>query len=253
MHAGRGAMDKPVRAAAAAPGGRNGGKWLRHFVFAPAAGGGANRRPACSSIDDMCPSPDHVVLIAGALSSLTLLSPTTMPYDRGGTVHTSSVCDAASPSLPPTIVLERGLEPIVRATLESSPTFRQQCRILEAAPSVTATVRITSRTPGAAERALSRVRRSPEGAIAAAIEIRHTPDIAELLGHEFEHVIEQLDGVNLRTLEAAGEARRLVDGAFETRRAIAAGQRVSSEALDRSPDRLRRALGRIVRVLAPGR
>jgi hypothetical protein len=202
--------------------------------------------------EGMSHAPEHVIisgLVAGAFSSLTLLSPTTLPYDRGGGVPTSSVCDADSPALPPTIVLERGLEPIVRWTLEHSPTFRQQCRILEAAPSVTATVRITSRTPGASERALSTVHKSPAGAIDAAIEIRHTSDLAELLGHEFEHVIEQLDGVNLGLLESAGEARRLQDGAFETRRAIAAGQRVSGEVLDRSPDRVRGAMRRVWQAL----
>jgi hypothetical protein len=197
----------------------------------------------------MCHSPDHVVLIAGALSALTLLSPTTMPYDRTGSVSSSSRCDAASPSLPPRIAIERGLEPIVRWTLEHSPTFRQQCRILEAAPAITATVRITSQTPGATERALSRMRRTPSGGIDALIEIRSSDSLAELLGHELEHVIEQLDGVNLAVLTARGDAHRLPSGAFETRRAVAAGQRVEGEVLDRSPDRARRALGRIWRAL----
>jgi len=197
----------------------------------------------------MCHSPDHVILIAGALSSLTLLSPTTMPNDRSGSVASSSICDAAPPSLPRTVVVEPGLEPMVRWTLEHSPTFRQQCRILEAAPAVSATVRVTSQTPGATERALSIVRRNAAGAIDAAIEIRNATDVAELLGHEFEHVIEQLDGVNLARLEPAGEARRLDDGAFETRRAIAAGQRVLGEVLDNSPDRVRGAMKRVWRLL----
>jgi hypothetical protein len=196
----------------------------------------------------MCHSPEHVILIAGALSSFTLLSPTTLPYDRGGVAPSRSVCDAPSPSLPSTITIEPGLQAIVRTTLEHSPTFRQQCRILEASP-ITATVRISSRTPGATERAAATMRRGPSGAIAAAIEIRSTENLTELLGHEFEHVIEQLDGVDLRLLESAGEARRLGDGAFETRRAIAAGQRVSNEALDNSPDRVRHAAGRVWRAL----
>ena len=197
----------------------------------------------------MCHSPDHVVLIAGALSSLTLLSPTTMPNHRSGSVAWSSICDAAPPSLPRTVVVEPGLEPLVRSTLEYSPTFRQQCRILEAAPAVSARVRVMSQTPGAAERAFSVVRKNAAGAIDATIEIRNAADTAELLGHEFEHVIEQLDGVNLARLESAGEARRLEDGAFETRRAIAAGQRVLGEVLDNSPDRLRRAARRVWEAL----
>ena len=47
-------------------------------------------------------------------------------------------------------------------------------------------------------------------------------DLTELIAHEFEHVLEQLDGVDLKALARAGEARRLADGAFETERAVTA-------------------------------
>ena len=79
------------------------------------------------------------------------------------------------------------------------------------------------------------------------------------LAHEFEHLIEQLDGVDLRALAKEGEARRLPDGAFETERAIAAGQQVAGEVVDNAPDRVRgagsvwRALGRAIRVSAAAR
>jgi hypothetical protein len=197
----------------------------------------------------MCHSPDHLVLIAGAVTSLTLLSPTTLPYERGVVGRSTSVCDAASPSLPSTIAIEAGLASIVQTTLEYSPTFRLQCRILEAAPSVTATVRVVVRPVDSNERALSAIRRDPAGRIHAAIEIRDTASLPELLGHEFEHVIEQLDGVDLGQLQSSGEARRAKSGLFETRRAIAAGQRVSGEVLDGSPDRVRRAVNRIWRAV----
>jgi hypothetical protein len=200
----------------------------------------------------MCHAPEHVVtagFLAGAFSTLTLLSPTTLPYDRNGGTPSTSICDAAVPQLPQTIAIEPGLASTVQWTLEYSPTFRQQCRILEAATAVSATVRIAPRSPGATERALATLRRTPAGGIDALIEIRNTDSLAELLGHEFEHVIEQLDGVNLAALAARGEARRLASGSFETRRAVAAGLRVESEALDNSPDRLQRAARRIWRAI----
>ena len=197
----------------------------------------------------MCPSSEHVIIIAGALSTFTLLSPTTLPYDRLGGTPSTSICDAAAPQLPASVTIEAGLESVVQWTLENSPTFRQQCRVLEAAPNVTATVRLTSRSPGATERALTTMRRDPSGAIAARIEIRLTDNLTELLGHEFEHVIEQVDGVNLDRLESAGQAHRLANGSFETRRAIVAGQRVSGEVLDNSPDRARRALRRVWKAI----
>jgi hypothetical protein len=184
-------------------------------------------------------SPEHIVAL-GTVGSLTLLSPTTLPYGSGGG-RPATTCDAPAPSLPSSIVIEEGLEPIVRWTLENSPTFRQQCRILAGAPALTATVRVSARPPGATERALSTVRRTPSGTLDAAIEIRNNSNLTELLGHEFEHVIEQLDGVNLQAMAARGQARRLDGGAFETARAIAAGQRVSGEVLDNSPDAVKRA------------
>jgi hypothetical protein len=197
----------------------------------------------------MCHSPEHVLIVAGALASLTLLSPTTLPYERGVVIKSISICDAASPSLPPTIAVEAGLESIVRTMLRHSPTFRQQCRILESAPSVTAAVRVVVRDPDATERALSRMRRDGTGRIHAEIEILKAASLHELLGHELEHVIEQLDGVDLRQLESSGEARRVENGVFETRRAIAAGQRVSGEVLDHAPDRVRRTVRRLWRAV----
>ena len=195
----------------------------------------------------MCYSPEHLVVI-GALTS-TLLAPTTAPYANGGAVTPSTVCDADVPSLPSSITIEKGLEPIVQWTLENSPTFRQQCRVLAGAAALTATVRVTARTPDSTERALSVVRRFPSGRIDVTIEIRSSSSLSELLGHEFEHVIEQLDGVNLRQLQSSGEARKIESGAFETRRAIDAGQRVSAEVLDNSEDRVKRAAGRVWRAL----
>jgi hypothetical protein len=197
----------------------------------------------------MCHAPEHVILIAGAFSTLTLLSPTTLPYDRNGGTPSTSMCDAAAPQLPRTIAIDPGLASIVQWTLEHSPTFRQQCRILEAAPAVSATVRMAPRSPGATERAVARLRRTPAGGIDALIEIRNTDSLVELLGHEFEHLIEQLDGVNLPALAARGEARRLESGSFETRRAVAAGLRVEDEVLDRSPDRMRSAVRRFWKLL----
>jgi hypothetical protein len=195
----------------------------------------------------MCYSPEHLVVI-GALTS-TLLAPTTAPYARGGAVTPPTACDADVPSLPPSIAIEKGLQPIVQRTLENSPTFRQQCRVLAGAPALSATVRVTARTPDSTERARSVVRRLPSARIDVSIEIRSSADLSELLGHEFEHVIEQLDGVDLRQLQSSGEARRIESGAFETRRAIDAGLRVSAEVLDNSEDRVTRAAGRIWRAL----
>ncbi len=196
----------------------------------------------------MCHAPEHVIFIAGAFSTLTLLSPTTLPHDRIGGTPSTSICDAASPRLPSTIAIDPGLRSIVRWTLEHSPTFRQQCRILEAAP-VSATVRMAPRTPGTTERAFSTLHRTPTGVIEAMIELRNTDSVVELLGHEFEHVIEQLDGVNLARSHREVRLVASRTACFETQRAVVAGRRVEAEVLDTSPDRVSGAAKRVWRFL----
>ena len=74
-------------------------------------------------------------------------------------------------------------------------------------------------------------------------------DLTELLAHEFEHLIEQLDGVDLKALARDGEARRLADGAFETDRAMAAGQQVAGEVIENAPDRMLKAGASVWRAL----
>ena len=188
--------------------------------------------------------PEHVV----AFSSVILLAPTTLPNGDGTAPSTATVCDAEAPRLPAWISLQDGLEPLVRRTLESSATVRQQCRVLAAAPDVTASVRVARPAPGERNRARATMRTSGNRTVVE-IEILKPSDFAELLGHELEHLIERIDGVDLSAAARRGEARRLEDGAYETRRAIAAGRRVSGEVLDGAPDRMRRAGGSIWRAL----
>ena len=53
---------------------------------------------------------------------------------------------------------------------------------------------------------------------------------AELLAHEFEHVLEQIEGVDLAALAASsGAARQVEAGVFESERARAAGRAVAGE------------------------
>lgn len=157
------------------------------------------------------------------------------------TATAASTCDAPTLALPSTIELAPGLQPVVKWVLEHSPRFREQCRTLAAAPRLRATVSVAYGQNIGVSRARTAFRQTRAGGLDAEIEIRSASDISELLGHEFEHLIEQLDGVDLPALAREGEARRLVDGAFETERAITAGQQVAGEVIDNAPDRVRRA------------
>jgi hypothetical protein len=70
-----------------------------------------------------------------------------------------------------------------------------------------------------------------DGVLYAEIQIAPLNDHVELIAHEIEHVIEQLDGVDL-TLHASlrgAAASRTDDGAFETIRAVRTGLAVTRE------------------------
>ncbi len=203
-------------------------------------------------------SPASLVSV-GAWASLILLAPSEVAVTRGVTpadvarARRVAACDAATPALPDSIALDDGLGPIVRLLLERSPKFREQCRALATAERLHAAVSVSYRSAIGSTRARTSFRQNRSGALAAEIEIQSAPELTELIAHEFEHLIEQLDGVDLTALAREGEARRLADGAFETDRAIAAGQQVAGEVLNNTPDRMQgaavsvwRALGRIV-------
>jgi hypothetical protein len=189
----------------------------------------------------------------GTYASLIFLAPADATLARtvapAGVAHAAPVaaCDAPALSLPATIALADGLQPMVRWALEHSPRFRQQCRALAAAPRLRASVNVSYRQHSSATRARTSFRDAGSGAVAAEIEIRMAQDMTELLAHEFEHLLEQIDGVDLQALARTGAARRLMDGAFETERAIAVGHQVAGEVANNAPDRVRGAGGAVWR------
>jgi hypothetical protein len=201
-------------------------------------------------------SPASLVIVS-ALSSLSFLAPTDVTLAVNATsastptpapddgvaavVARVSACDAPTLTLPDSIELEDGLEPAIRWALEHSPTFRQQCRALAASFRLRARVGVSYPPATGTLRARTSITETPSGVLTARIEILSVLDLTELIAHELEHVLEQLDGVNLQALAQTGGARRLADGAFETARAVAAGRQVAGEVVNNAPDRMRRA------------
>ncbi len=127
----------------------------------------------------------------------------------------------------------------VRTMLERSPTFRRQCaRLAAAGNQLTIELRGESRVLGRRAPAWTTVRRHARGlhAVMTITPAGHTP---ELIAHEVEHVIEQVDGVDLASMSRLGATGvRQCDcgdfSAFETTRAIRTGQRVAREVAERS-------------------
>ena len=125
------------------------------------------------------------------------------------------------------------------ALIGRSDTFRAQCDRLAAARHVRVKIVIAASLDGA--RGQTTIRRLSSGAIRADVEILFGENYRELLAHEFEHILEQVDGVDLRHEAAEGRAWLLPGGAFETRRAHATGIQVRNESEPSEATRFRAA------------
>jgi hypothetical protein len=147
--------------------------------------------------------------------------------DAGSGVDGAAAKDVGG--LPGSIQLPRELHTRVETMLQRSPTFRAQCRQLAAAPALYVRVVLDPHIDGE-YRARSTISRLHSGAIVAMIFIGRSNDPTEWLGHEFEHVIEQIDG--LRLPELARRQKRVwrsAPGMFETERAMLVGRKILEE------------------------
>lgn len=131
--------------------------------------------------------------------------------------------------LPQNIALPPHLGVVLRRLYDHSPTFRSQCERLERASNLRVVIRLSTTLPARC-RALTIVRRRGH-AIVADIQLTPGAALVELVGHEFEHLLEQVEGLNLRRLarlEGSGvwEVERQL---FETDRAITAGRLIADE------------------------
>ena len=116
----------------------------------------------------------------------------------------------------------------VLALLRRSDTFRAQCERVAADPRVRVRLSVVATVDGGG-RAETTFHRYRTGALVAEVAVLFGENYRELLAHEFEHIIEQLDGVDLRREAADGRAWQVASGAFETRRALLAGVQVLEE------------------------
>jgi len=137
---------------------------------------------------------------------------------------------ATAITLPPNIVMAPEYDELVDAMLRLSPTFRAQCSRIARASGLRVTVRRSLLAPS--QSALTRMVRQ-HGRLEAEVEIGPFGDVIVLVAHEFEHIVEQLDGVDLASMAGRSGTGVRADpktGHFETERAIAIGQRVAREA-----------------------
>jgi len=111
----------------------------------------------------------------------------------------------------------------------SSPTFNRQCRRLGAAQHLRVVLRLEELQRRPSFYARTVLGRRDGVLFAADVFLSPTPDAVEFIAHEVEHVLEQLDGVDLAAQVGSGNVWKREDGAFETRRATDVGRRVARE------------------------
>lgn len=135
--------------------------------------------------------------------------------------------------MPPNVLLAPEYRAIVEQMLHASETFRRQCARIRRSSSLTVTVQ-TWLFPDDVDHpeATTIFTRGPMGQLDALVRVSTSADRIELIAHEFEHILEQLDDVDLRVMaarHASGVHIAAGFGGFETDRAIAAGRRVAAE------------------------
>ncbi len=122
---------------------------------------------------------------------------------------------------------------LLETMLARSSTFRRQCLRIANEQSLAVHLRRTPARLAGGVRATTQVSRQSGSGIVARVTLHPFDNAIEMIAHEFEHVIEQLDDIDLE--EKARRARSGVhatygDGlAFETRRALRVGLQVVAE------------------------
>jgi hypothetical protein len=135
--------------------------------------------------------------------------------------------------LPENLLAPDVFQPFLKLMWQRSATFRRQCVRLAQHPDVVVSLeRVFGVDNGAGS---SHLTRHADGlTVVVQVESRRPDAYVELIAHELEHVLEQVDGVDLARLAR----QRLngvvyVDGWYETRRAQSVGQTVAREAIGR--------------------
>lgn len=136
--------------------------------------------------------------------------------------------------LPPNMQVPGMYRPLIEAMWQRSPTFRRQISRIARASYLTVSVEVAPPEMSGA-RASTRIEKKPDGRMVAAVQMRRGAEPTELIAHELEHIIEQLDGVDLEALalQPSSGVHRTAGSGYDTLRAIRVGERVAQEVRNR--------------------
>jgi hypothetical protein len=147
-------------------------------------------------------------------------------------VEADAAAVSASAVLPRNIQLSGTYQSIVQEMLRRSVTFRRQCSRIGLYQWLRVTVEPALRPIRQTVGATTTITREALGGLEADVRLTGQGELVELIAHEFEHILEQLDGVDLAAMASrSGTGVHAVPevGHFETDRAHIAGRRVASE------------------------
>lgn len=170
----------------------------------------------------------RVVVVAGLLASSLQADPSRASSGDEVPAPVAHSCDAGR--FPETVQIDRTVLPRISVMLKRSATFREQCRRVAGTRRLYIRVHVNALIVSDRFRARTRIFRFESGVMIAEVELRTPWAPEEWIAHEFEHVLEQIEGVPLVELaDRTGRVWRTADDMFESERAIRAGRTVLGE------------------------
>ena len=145
-------------------------------------------------------------------------------------VATTALCR----DLPRSLQVVPRLRPTVLEMCRRAPTFRRQLARVAEEPGLVVTIDVWRTRWSERVRASTRIGRELGHLRSADMQIRidENDRVVELIAHEFEHILEQLDGIDLEVWVGRSGVYRVGDGhdeAIETARARYIGRQVAAE------------------------
>lgn len=171
----------------------------------------------------------HILIAALVLSGVPLA-----PEMPGPWMAPAARCEAMAGRLK----IAPALMPIVVEMCQRAPTFRRQVMRLARQRGLEVTVRPGHFTAGGRTRARTAMTLVEGELRSASVEVPEGNPrlLVELVAHEFEHIVEQLDGVDLAAWSGRSGVYRVggssTGTAFETERAQQVGRLVAGEFLN---------------------
>lgn len=196
--------------------------------------------PWVTACGRVCAAAVVATVLAGVRSTAIAgpaLAPPAESYPTQLVPAVSASSGRAAPStdgdLPANLDVPPLLRPLLSKMWAQSQTFRRQCARLRAEPRIQVRVYMGAAGGHSGGRAATEFQRRGTG-LEAAVYLRNRDverDRIELIAHEFEHILEQLDGLDLARLARLSPTTVWVigDHVFETQRAAQTGRAVAAE------------------------